>query len=50
MKKQSIEFTSTGFLNVLLFRLQGRAWSDLSLEEQWLLVAIGKELEKRNNQ
>ena len=44
-EKPSIETTSTGELEILLFRLSGRI--DLSPEEKGLVISIAKELEAR---
>jgi hypothetical protein len=48
MKKTTVETMETGELKVILFKLHGVAWSDLTFEEQQLLLIIAKELEKRN--
>jgi hypothetical protein len=48
MKKTTVETMETGELKVILFKLHGVAWNDLTFEEQQLLLIIAKELEKRN--
>ena len=45
--KPSIETTSTGELEILLFRLLGLPSVDLSPEEKGLVISIAKELEAR---
>ncbi len=46
-QKQYVEDLPTSELHLVLFRLNGVAYSSLTDEEQWVLKTVAKELEKR---
>jgi hypothetical protein len=50
LKKQYVEDLPTSELHLVLFRLNGVAYSSLTDEKQSLLKTVAKELEKRLTQ